>query len=90
MQPREVKTAADARRIIEERGLDYVKVGVFDADGLEVAGDLFMSGGAQFKKVRLLGAKVGRQLNPDGSTFDGLLIAKSARRRGEIAMRTVG
>ncbi len=34
MQPREVKTADDARRIIEERGLDYVKVGVFDVDGV--------------------------------------------------------
>ncbi len=34
MQPREVKTADDARRIIEERGLEYVKVGVFDVDGV--------------------------------------------------------
>ena len=34
MQTREVKTADDARRIIEERGLEYVKVGVFDVDGV--------------------------------------------------------
>ena len=29
-----VKTAADARAIVSERELDYVKVGVFDADGV--------------------------------------------------------
>ncbi|GLQ06614.1 glutamine synthetase family protein [Sneathiella chinensis] len=34
MDPREVKTAADARKIIEERGLQYVKVGLFDIDGV--------------------------------------------------------
>ncbi len=34
MQPRDVKTADDARTIIEERGLEYVKVGVFDVDGV--------------------------------------------------------
>ncbi|NVK44216.1 MAG: glutamine synthetase [Oceanospirillaceae bacterium] len=34
MDPREVKTAADARRIVEERGLDDVKVGLFDVDGV--------------------------------------------------------
>jgi glutamine synthetase len=34
MDPREVKTAADARAIVEQRGLDYVKVGVFDVDGV--------------------------------------------------------
>lgn len=34
MNPRDVKTAADARRIVEERGLDHVKVGVVDADGI--------------------------------------------------------
>lgn len=34
MQASEVKTAADAKRIIEERRLDHVKVGVFDADGV--------------------------------------------------------
>jgi glutamine synthetase len=34
MQPEEVRTAADARRIVEENGLDYVKVGVFDVDGV--------------------------------------------------------
>ncbi|MGA8260473.1 MAG: hypothetical protein WB783_09700 [Arenicellales bacterium] len=31
---REVKTAADARRIVEERNAEYVKVGVFDVDGV--------------------------------------------------------
>jgi len=34
MDPRQVKTAADAKAIIDERGLDYVKVGVFDIDGI--------------------------------------------------------
>jgi hypothetical protein len=33
MQPEQVRTAADARAIIEERGLSHVKVGVFDNDG---------------------------------------------------------
>ena len=34
LQARAVKTAAQARRIVRQRGLDYVKVGVFDADGI--------------------------------------------------------
>jgi glutamine synthetase len=34
MQPEEVKTAAQARKIVETRGLQHVKVGVFDADGI--------------------------------------------------------
>jgi glutamine synthetase len=34
MEPSEVKDAADARRIVEERGLSHVKVGLFDADGV--------------------------------------------------------
>jgi len=34
MDPRQVKTVEDAKAIIEERGLDYVKVGVFDIDGI--------------------------------------------------------
>ncbi len=34
MEPHEVRTAADARRIVEERGLDWVKLGVFDVDGV--------------------------------------------------------
>ena len=34
MQPEEVKTAAQARAIIEQRGLAHVKVGVFDTDGV--------------------------------------------------------
>ncbi len=50
MQPRDVKTADDARRIIEERGLEYVKVGVFEAAqvlrrskaGRELFGDAFI------------------------------------------------
>ncbi|MDP6829423.1 MAG: glutamine synthetase [Alphaproteobacteria bacterium] len=31
---RAVRTAAQARRIVKQRGLDHVKVGVFDADGV--------------------------------------------------------
>ncbi|MBI3199346.1 MAG: hypothetical protein HYZ40_17920 [Rhodospirillales bacterium] len=34
MDPRQVKTAADARRIVKERGLTHVKVGVHDIDGI--------------------------------------------------------
>lgn len=34
MNPREVKTAADARRIVEERQLSHVKVGLIDIDGI--------------------------------------------------------
>ncbi len=34
MQPRVVKTAADARRIVTERGLAHVKVAVSDIDGI--------------------------------------------------------
>lgn len=34
MEPSDVRTAADARRIVEERGLDYVKIGIFDTDGI--------------------------------------------------------
>ena len=34
MDPRKVRTAADARRIVTDRGLDHVKVGVFDIDGV--------------------------------------------------------
>lgn len=34
MDPREVRTADDARQIVEERELSHVKVGVFDHDGV--------------------------------------------------------
>lgn len=34
MDPRAVKTVADARAIVEERKLTHVKVGVFDIDGI--------------------------------------------------------
>ncbi len=34
MKATEVKTTADAKRIVEERKLDYVKVGIFDIDGV--------------------------------------------------------
>ncbi len=34
MQARDVKTAEDARKLVEKRGLDHVKVGVFDIDGI--------------------------------------------------------
>ena len=47
MNPRKVKTAADARRIVAARKLDHVKVGVFDADGIlrgkYMARDKFLS-----------------------------------------------
>ena len=34
MDPADVTTAADAKQIVEQRGLDYLKVGVFDLDGI--------------------------------------------------------
>jgi glutamine synthetase len=34
MQPEQVRTAGEARAIVEERGLQHVKVGVFDNDGI--------------------------------------------------------
>ena len=34
MRASEVRTAADARKIIEERQLRHVKLGVFDVDGV--------------------------------------------------------
>jgi glutamine synthetase len=34
MQARQVKTAEDARKLIEERNLSHIKVGVFDVDGI--------------------------------------------------------
>jgi glutamine synthetase len=34
MEPRQVKSAADAQAIVEQRGLSHVKVGVFDIDGI--------------------------------------------------------
>jgi glutamine synthetase len=34
MNPRDVKNAADAKKIVEERGLEHVKVAVTDADGI--------------------------------------------------------
>ena len=34
MTPEQVRTAADARAIVEARGLTHVKVGVFDSDGI--------------------------------------------------------
>src|SRR6202521_3921358 len=34
LKPENVRTAADAKRIVEERGLTHVKVGIFDNDGV--------------------------------------------------------
>ena len=34
MEPRQVRSAADARAIVEARKLPHVKVGVFDIDGI--------------------------------------------------------
>jgi glutamine synthetase len=34
MQPEEVRTSAQARAIVEERGLQHLKVGLFDNDGI--------------------------------------------------------
>jgi glutamine synthetase len=34
MKARDVKTASDARQIVEERGLEHVKIGIFDIDGV--------------------------------------------------------
>ena len=34
MQPEDVRTTAQARAIVEERGLQHVKIGIFDNDGI--------------------------------------------------------
>ena len=34
MGPADVTTAADAKQIVEQRGLDHLKVGIFDLDGI--------------------------------------------------------
>ena len=34
LNPRDVQTIADAKRIVEERNLSHVKVGVFNLDGV--------------------------------------------------------
>src|SRR4029453_4809760 len=34
MEPRKVRTVADAKAIVAERGLTHVKVGAFDIDGI--------------------------------------------------------
>lgn len=34
LEPRQVKTIADAKAIVEQRNLSHVKVGVFDVDGI--------------------------------------------------------
>ena len=34
LNPRDVKTVADAKRIVEERNLSHIKVGLFDNDGV--------------------------------------------------------
>ncbi|MEN8199356.1 MAG: glutamine synthetase [Thermodesulfobacteriota bacterium] len=34
MKPRDVKSISDAKKIVEERGLSHVKVGLFDNDGI--------------------------------------------------------
>ncbi|NIB43903.1 glutamine synthetase [Pseudomaricurvus alkylphenolicus] len=34
LDPRQVKTVADARQIVEHRGLHHIKVGLFDNDGI--------------------------------------------------------
>ena len=34
LEPRQVKTIADAKAIVEQRKLAHVKVGVFDVDGI--------------------------------------------------------
>lgn len=34
LNPREIRTIEDAKRIVEERQLTHVKVGLFDIDGV--------------------------------------------------------
>jgi glutamine synthetase len=76
MEPRQVKTAADARAIVKERGLSHVKVGVHDLDGVlrgkYLHVDKFgsaLDGGMGFCDV-VLGWDVGDQLY-DNVTYTG-------------------
>ena len=59
MEARDVQTAADARQIIEERGLKYVKVGVFDIDGI-LRGTLHEAWACSLGHVLFLGGFTGR------------------------------
>ena len=52
-----------------------------------MAGSLFMRGGANFQKVRLIGAKVGAQLSAKGSTFEGRFNADRLEVTGDLSMR---
>ncbi|MBV8186670.1 MAG: glutamine synthetase [Alphaproteobacteria bacterium] len=76
MDPRQVKTAADARAIVKERGLTHVKVGVHDLDGVlrgkYLHVDKFdgaLDGGMGFCDV-VLGWDIGDQLY-DNVSFTG-------------------
>lgn len=76
MDPRKVKTAADARTLVESRGLKHVKVGVVDIDGVMrgkyMARDKFLSAldsGFGFCDV-VLGWDVKDQLY-DNTSFTG-------------------
>jgi glutamine synthetase len=76
MEPRQVKTAADARAIVKERGLSHVKVGVHDLDGVLRGKYLHvdklasaLDGGMGFCDV-VLGWDVGDQLY-DNVTYTG-------------------
>jgi glutamine synthetase len=76
MDPRQVKTADDARKIVRERNLSHVKVGVFDIDGIlrgkYLARDKFFSaldGGMGFCDV-VLGWDSNDQLY-DNATYTG-------------------
>jgi len=76
MEARAVRTSADARALIEERGLRHVKVGVFDVDGIlrgkYMSKDKFLSaldGGFGFCDV-VLGWDANDELY-DNVTFTG-------------------
>ena len=76
MQASDVRTAQDAIQLIEERDLDYIKVGLFDTDGVMrgkyVSRDKFISalkGGFGFCDV-VLGWDSNDQLY-DNTSFTG-------------------
>ena len=75
MEPRQVRSAADARAIVDERGVNHVKVGAFDIDGIMrgkyISRDKFLSsldGGFGFCDV-VLGWDCQDQLYEENGLF---------------------
>lgn len=61
---------------------------IFNADGLDVSGDLALGGGATFRDVDLVRAKIGGVLHLAGSKFSGLVDLTESIIKGELFLAT--